>query len=360
MVRSTKRATVADVMSEWSGFVDGLEREVIASRGRLQAGEKLAPYDSPDGVLKRGAYGFVRSKLKAGQGRLLDDVLDNVRTAALGKRRKSAKKAEPAKQIRIRQKAFSENPFHYALRELPSKIKQFRGDDLNRYGRQMLYAYRHEIEPDLLIGFLAQTGTMKEVAAKAVAEPQELEEWFRAKQEAAKLAADRKTRYPLAVIHFTATSTELDSCPIEVGFAKARGRNAPISSTYIAIETSQKWNDSEKWPQEQESQNLIVAKDLINRESACEVIEKLSELTVRTSIVHCQNIENVSHWLDMLISAAERTTDFQLRDVGDFIDHNANKRAELRRQLTPIPVGVGSAGLRAQQLCEVLRSIAKH
>ena len=360
----TSRPTAAEMKERWLAFLVGLEREVKKSQKRLETGVSLAPYDSPDGVLKRGIYKFVKEQRDAGLDRLLETALDDLRTADVVKKGKNNKKPkpekqQPKKQIRHRKKTFSENPYHCALRALPPEIRKFRGDDYTRMGRQLLYADRHEIDPDLLIGFLAQTGTVKQIAEKAVAEPEKQEEWFRFKQEAAKLTAAKKSRYPLAIIHFTATSAGRYSCPIEVGFARARGRNEDISMKSILIRPEAGWNISEKWPRASESETGISITDLLNSDPALEVIQQLAELSEGMAIVHCDNVSNVSHWLDMLIIAAEKKTDFQLRDIGDFLDHNANKRAELRRKLSPIALGMGSAGSEAQQLCEAVRSLAK-
>ena len=355
----TSRPTAAEMKERWLAFLVGLEREVKKSQKGLKTGVRLAPYDSPDGVLKRGVYQFVKAQCDAGLDGLLETALDNLRTGDVVEKSKGMKKPRPKKQIRHRKKTFDKNPYHCALRALPPEIRKLRGDDYTRMGRQLLYAARHDIDPDLLIGFLAQTGTMKQIAEKAVAEPEKLEEWFRVKQEAAKLTAAKKSRYPLAIIHFTATSAGRYSCPIEVGFARARGRNEDISMKSILIRPEAGWNISEKWPRASESETGISITDLLNSDPALEVIQQLAELSEGMAIVHCENVSNVSHWLDMLITAAESKTDFQLRDIGDFLDHDANKRAELRRKLSPIALGMGSAGSEAQQLCEAVRSLAK-
>lgn len=360
MVKSTERTSEREVKEDWQVLIAELQRDIGASQERLADGKKLSLYAAPDGVLKRGIYKFVKTKLKAGQCRLLEDVLDKLRTAPLRKPTKGGKKSTSSKQIRHRRISFEENPFHCALREVPSTIRKFRGDDLTRIGRQLLYASRHDIEPDLLIGFLAQSGTMKKVAENIVAVSEVEEAWYSAKEEAAKLAAAKKSRYPLAILTITATSNERDSCPLEVGFAKARGREAPISQTSMMIKPDPSWDINKKWSRERERATGIRIADLGDSEAAVDVVRRLAELSVGLPVVHCENVGGVSHWLDMLIGAAGEPTDFQLRDVGDFLDHNANKRADLRRRFVPPPPSPGSAGVEAQRLCDAVRMVAKH
>jgi hypothetical protein len=352
MVGSSKRTTERDVRKDWEAFIEGLEREVAGSHVL-----SLSLYDAPDGVLKRGVYQFVRDKLKAGHAKQLDNALDSLRTAL---RPKTVKGGAKPKQIRQRKKPFAGSEFYYALREVPSKIRRFRGDELSRFGRQLSYAYRHDIEPDLLIGFLAQTGTGKEIADKVVKDANGVEAWYADKQEAATLAALKKSHYPLAILTITATSNERDSCPLEIGFAKARGREAPISDASLLIRPDPSWGINAKWNRERERETKICIDDLRHSDTAKDIIMRLAELSEGLSVVHCEDVGRVSHWLDMLISSAEVKLDFQLRDVGDFLDHDANKRAELRRRLEPIPTGVGSARIKAQQLCNAVRMVARH
>ena len=353
MVGSSRRTTERDVKNDWVEFIAELGSDVVKSRKLA----KPSPYGAPDGVLKRGIYAFVRAKLKAGHSKQLDNALDSLRTAP---QPKTVKGRTSQKQIRQRKRPFAGYEFYYALREVPPKIREFRRDELFRFGRQLQYAYRHDIDPDLLIGFLAQTGTIKDIAEKVAEDANGVEAWYAAKLAAAKLAAGKKSRYPLAVLTITATSNERDSCPLEVGFAKARGRKAPISYNSFLIRPDPSWDINSKWGRDREMATGIGVEDLHDSESANETIPRLAELSVGIPAVHCEDVGRVSHWLDMLINAASEKFDFQLRDVGDFIDHNPNKRTELRRRYIPAAPRPGSAGLDAQRLCEALRFVAKH
>lgn len=122
-----------------------------------------APYDKPESILKREVYKFVRDHLTEQNSSRFEDVLDENITNE--------------RRLRVE---FSANPFHkifLALRSEGIEIKPF---EITRYSSQLLYARRHEIVPDMLIGFLYQTGS-PDVIRERVMNTKYWEPWYLAR-----------------------------------------------------------------------------------------------------------------------------------------------------------------------------------
>jgi hypothetical protein len=120
---------------------------------------KRTPYDERNSYLKREVYRFVCGYLDAGTEHALRHVLEGEREDF------------PTSTT------FRENPFHWAFFALrdpsaPDAIEKF---EVSRFGRQLLYARRHRIPPELLVGFIHQSGGPDAVYRKVGAGV--LEEW---------------------------------------------------------------------------------------------------------------------------------------------------------------------------------------
>ena len=108
----------------------------------------LTPYESALGYLKRECYRVVRHVVDAERSQLFEQVI------RLEGRSLSAK-------VKI-----GENPFHYGLRALFSDDSVISAPDRSVYSVQMMYAYRHGIEAEMLIGFIYQSGSSTLIRAK--------------------------------------------------------------------------------------------------------------------------------------------------------------------------------------------------
>lgn len=160
-----KRSPDARVEGNWDSLKEELRRVLPLSR--YPTG-KLTPFERPEAILKRYVYRFVREHLEAGDGAKLEYLLGYKRSA----------------EQRAHRIAFEANPFHWALSAIPSQLSELKRPALTKVGRQLLYAHRHDIDPDLLIGFLYQSGDPDEISRKAVI-PNKMEEWYLAKLGAA-------------------------------------------------------------------------------------------------------------------------------------------------------------------------------
>lgn len=70
---------------------------------------------------------------------------------------------------------FEKNPFHWVLSALAaSREWEIGRGSIFRSGRQLLYAKRHHVPEEFLVGFLHQAGTPTEVERKAGAEVSEI------------------------------------------------------------------------------------------------------------------------------------------------------------------------------------------
>lgn len=146
--RGPKRLPDQQVDEAWEAFEQDLGRKLAISRGLV---EELAPFDQPAGILKRLVYSFVRTRLACGDGKKLDYLL--------WYKRKGEQRAH-----RI---SFEDNPFHWVLSAIPFEISELTRPSLSKVGRQLIYAHRHDIEPELLVGFLYQSGSPDVIAKKA-------------------------------------------------------------------------------------------------------------------------------------------------------------------------------------------------
>lgn len=121
--------------------------------------QKLTPYEKPEAFLKREVYGLVCRYLDAGTEGLLRRAIES----------------EPADFPQS--PSFSENPFHWVFQGLRGAesvtLKRYQ---VSRFGRQLLYARRHRVPPEFLIGFLFQCGSPDAIYKKAGAD--DVEPWL--------------------------------------------------------------------------------------------------------------------------------------------------------------------------------------
>ncbi len=134
-----------------------------ATKHRMAKVEVQAPYDKPESILKREVYRFTMRYLTDQNSGRLEDVLEaNIPIE---------------RTLRVK---FSENPFHRMLLALRSEGLDIEPFEITRYSSQLLYAQRHDIDPDLLIGFLYQTGSPDEIR-KRVMRQKYWEPWYLAR-----------------------------------------------------------------------------------------------------------------------------------------------------------------------------------
>lgn len=141
----------------WEDRVELLANEI----GQAENLENPRANDKPLSVLKRGIYQLVNE--------------------LNGDRRHSSLEAALVyiinKPLRVR---FEDNPYHWGLAAVSASGEtgiDFH-DSISQYGRELLYARRHRIPEELLIGFIYQVGGAKRIRERLDREP--FEDWFHA------------------------------------------------------------------------------------------------------------------------------------------------------------------------------------
>jgi hypothetical protein len=172
-IRRSKRRLVGAakrIQEEWDTLVDGLPNEIrrqrIEHESRKESGFDVDPYSHADSYLKRAVYAFVRGILDQRKEGFLEDAILEERFPYRPK------------------VSFRENPFHWAFFGLrkPERDKEEHADlitrnEVMRYGRQLVYAHRHNVPTNLLVGFIYQSGGPDFVSRKAL-DPARREGWF--------------------------------------------------------------------------------------------------------------------------------------------------------------------------------------
>ncbi len=142
------------VREEWDTLVQQIKNQRLPRRNQPD----LPPYEQEVNYWKREIYQFVCQHLDNETGKYLDLILQEG--------------VVPSKSPR-----FKDNPFHLALYatkdQLAEKDQRWK---VSRYGKQLVYARRHRVPAELLIGFLHQTGTPDQVCSKAN-HPETFEPW---------------------------------------------------------------------------------------------------------------------------------------------------------------------------------------
>lgn len=154
--------------SDWDDFKADV-KAAVTGIVNSPSGTKFAPFYRADSVLKRMVYAFVQKHRPTKRYQHLESAIANDRDEWRG--------------LRV---PFKDNPFHWILFGLKDHIVILDGfeiskSDVTRFGRQLSYADRHEIAPELLIGFLFQTGTISEICRKQ-SSSETRERWYLDKQ----------------------------------------------------------------------------------------------------------------------------------------------------------------------------------
>ncbi|MBX3595767.1 hypothetical protein [Sphingomonas sp.] len=104
--------------------------------------------DPPNSQFKRDAYRLIRSYIDAGKERVFEDV-----AAADGRPKRLVTQARS-------------NLFKLGLVAMFADEGMLSDSDRNVYSKQMLYAYQHDVPPQLLVAFIGFAGSPARIAAK--------------------------------------------------------------------------------------------------------------------------------------------------------------------------------------------------
>lgn len=163
---SSIRRRKSPLADEWDEFVN-VAGAVIRQAVNQPSDVELAPYDQPESVLKRSVYSLVRSLRNRGVVKHLETAIFNDRYLDTGR----------TKRVR-----FEDNPFQWVLFGLADHVEisgkfHISQPKISRYSRQLLYADRHGVPTEYLIGFLYQSGNPSQISKKAN-DPAKFEQWY--------------------------------------------------------------------------------------------------------------------------------------------------------------------------------------
>lgn len=131
----------------WGAFQEWLE---IGVRVKMARENAASQYDTPRSYLKRETYRYVLERQEDGRAKELQTCIELARESRVP--------AIPS---------FAQNPFNWALLGVqPIDGLKLRSDDVSRFGRQLAYAAQHNVPPQLLIGFISQTGSPSLISRK--------------------------------------------------------------------------------------------------------------------------------------------------------------------------------------------------
>lgn len=149
--------TQREELNRWDEFEDQL---TAAVRERNAPAHRRPPFDTARGYLKREVYRYVCERLEKKAAVALEWCIEEARGGR-----------QP------RRPSFKENPFHWVLLGLQDNPElNLKKGEVSRFGRQLLYGRRHKVPPELLIGFIYQTGSPALINRKLADD--ERESWF--------------------------------------------------------------------------------------------------------------------------------------------------------------------------------------
>ncbi|CAH0497225.1 hypothetical protein NVSP9465_02277 [Novosphingobium sp. CECT 9465] len=159
--------------------------------------------------------------------------------------------------------------------------------------------------------------------------------------------------FPLFFIDFEASALTLESFPIEVGIAIARGVEGTIETWSTLIAPDPQWTLDDQWDPDAERVHGIRRWDLRHGLSAVEAMAKLNAFVQPNQIVWCDGGHYDAHWLGTLAIAAGIAPAFRLGDIGTMVRTDVEicdlYNAALASSLPP-----HRAGPDARRLCETL------
>lgn len=130
-----------------SEFIDKVEEIVEEYNIRKKEKSAECPFVSAEGYLKRECYILITNS----NTRWHNDFI---------------KKLSVYTNRERRQPSYEENRYYWGLLAIDPSHDMIGHNDLQIYSRQMLYAQRHGVPPEHLVGFLYQSGNQKSIQGK--------------------------------------------------------------------------------------------------------------------------------------------------------------------------------------------------
>lgn len=317
-----KKPTAVQIAEDWAVLIRRLDADTLAANNRTGSGKTLTAYEKPDGILQRLTYTFVIKYNKNYTRSSLKEFLDKRLDAADEK----ADKAAYSGRDHHNAYEFYDNPFDYTLKAVLAEAAVEISDSMrSRTGRALLYAERHDIDPDLLVGFIYQSGKLDHVAQKANKE-RTRENWLYNK-------AEERPNAPLVVIDFDGTEQSATGFPVRMARAKFDQNTATTFSGSTLIKPDKSWDIADDWFTDRGAKIGVSRDKLLTARPPIEVIEMMAEYTEGIPMVYCYDARLCSKFLDQIFEAAGERLDFKLRDISEYLLHDIDKRMALRAKL---------------------------
>ena len=179
--KRTRSGDCVEMQNLWIEFEESLNARIRFLA--LNPGERSSRCDEPENYLKQEVYRFVWNCLAQGDGPQLQVVL-SVTSSLLWERKKASFRMNPFNWVLLAlrdptrdvQSAFDDGS-GTARKNVDRDPDHITADMVWKYSRLLHYAWRHQIPPDLVVGFLYQSGTEAHIAKRA-SNYKKVEKWF--------------------------------------------------------------------------------------------------------------------------------------------------------------------------------------
>ena len=113
---------------------------------RNETADKLSPFNSAEGYLKRECYFLIKKFMTDNSASIKKLSCYSSRTA--------------------KQPSYTDNQFYWGLLAIDPAYAAIKERNLILYSRQLLYAHRHNVSSEFLVGFIYQSGSPRSLRVK--------------------------------------------------------------------------------------------------------------------------------------------------------------------------------------------------
>lgn len=117
----------------------------------------ITPYDKPNGYLKRAVYQLVRDCIDNGAVELLQRFAEDTEYPL---------RPSPHNQ---------NNPFYWGIMAVCMDDNRISRNNRSKFANELLYAHKHNVPSNLLVGFIYQIGTSEGLRARLL--NRKMEKW---------------------------------------------------------------------------------------------------------------------------------------------------------------------------------------
>jgi hypothetical protein len=184
--KRTQSGDCVEMQDRWIEFEEGLNAEIKFLA--LNPGQRSSRCYEPENYLKQEVYRFVWDCLARGDGPQLQVVL-SVASSLLWERKKASFRINPFNWVLLALRdptrdvqSVSDGGSGTKRKNVDRDPDHITADMVWKYSRLLHYAWRHQVPPDLVVGFLYQSGTEAHIAKRA-SDYKKVEKWFSKRRE---------------------------------------------------------------------------------------------------------------------------------------------------------------------------------